>query len=68
VLVHNQRIECIVRSECGILRKFRRFRVVMRKNGDGKEPLLAKKEEENIRSARLFRYRDSLEQIQGEYQ
>jgi len=40
----------------------------MRKHGDGKEPVLAKKEEENLSSATLFRYRDSPEEIQGEYQ
>jgi hypothetical protein len=32
----------------------------------GEEPALAKKEEENLRSVTLFRYRDSPEEIQGE--
>jgi hypothetical protein len=40
----------------------------MRKYGGGKEPVLAKKEEENLRSAALFRYRDQPEEIQGKYQ
>jgi hypothetical protein len=40
----------------------------MRKHGDGKEPVLAKREEDNQRIAALFRYRDWPEEIQGEYQ
>jgi hypothetical protein len=60
--------ECFVRSESGILWKFARFRVVMRKRGDGKEPVLAKREDDNQRIVALFRYRDQPEEIQGEYQ
>ncbi len=65
-LAYTQMIECFVRSESRIGWKFAWFRGVMRKHGGGKEPLPAKKEEENLRSATLFRYRDSPGEIQGE--
>ena len=65
-VVYTQMIECLVRSESGILCKFARFRVVMRKRGGREEPVMAKKEEENLRSATLFRYRNSPEEIRGE--
>jgi len=53
--------ECFGGSESGILWKFARFRVVMRKHEGEEEPVLAKKEEENLRVTTLFRYRDSPE-------
>jgi hypothetical protein len=58
--------ECFVRSGNEILRKFARFRVVTRKHGGGAGLALAKKEEGDLRSASLFRYRDSPEEIQGD--
>ena len=65
-LVYTQMIERFVRSESGILWKFARFRVAMRKHEGGKEPVPAKKEEENLRNATRFRYRDQPGEIQGE--
>jgi len=50
----------------GILRKFARFIVVTRKDGNGAGRALAKKEEGNRKGTSLFRYRDSPEEIQGE--
>jgi hypothetical protein len=43
-------IKCFVRSESGILWKFTRFRVVMRKRGGREEPVMVKKEGENLRN------------------
>jgi hypothetical protein len=58
--------ECFVRSESGILRKFARFRVITRKHGSGAGRALVKIKEGDLRSASLFRYRDSPEEIQGD--
>jgi hypothetical protein len=63
---HTQMIECFGRSASGIPRKFTQFRVVTCKHGGGAGRILAKKEEVNKRITSLFRYRDSLEEIQGE--
>jgi len=65
-LVYAQMAECFVRSGSGMLRKFARFRVVTRKHEEEPACALAKKEEGNQKSASLFRYRDSPEEIQGE--
>jgi hypothetical protein len=66
-LVHTRLTECFVRSGSGILRKFARFRVVTRKHGGGAGRAWPRKRRDNQRNASLFRYRDSPEEIQGEY-